>query len=151
MRLYASKAHHLLHEILFRISLNILISAGAFAQSIDTVAHLKDTVAQQNIVAAALTKDTVTQQTPPAKLKDTMPRPKPPICRIMLAGKLGLGTDSTSVDEILADPVIRTAGCTNLTITSFELVTNVKNEFHQIVSNNDHLTKEMVQLIKGAM
>lgn len=141
----------------------IFLSAATFAQTTDAAAKAKDSTAQQNAHAqirdsairqnvVAQSKDTSKQKSIAVVLrKDTNSQSKLPVCQIILAGKLGLATDSTSAEEILADPVIRSAGCDNLIITSFEFVTNVGNQFHQIVSKNDHLTKEMIHLVKAAM
>ena len=80
--------------------------------------------------------------------KDTTIKAKSVHCRISLAGKFGLATDSTSIEDILADPIVRGDGCDNFTITSFEMVTNIHNTFTQNVSTSDHLSKEMIHTLK---
>lgn len=111
------------------ILLLIFLSAAVFSQNKDT---------------GSLAKIAITP------VKDSVKKVKAAKCRITLAGKLGTATDTTSIDEILADPVVRGEGCDNFTITSFEMVMNIHNTLNQIVSTNDHLTKDMIKLIKQA-
>ena len=70
-------------------------------------------------------------------------------CQITLAGKSSYGKNNTvKVEEILADPVIRTSGCKDYTITSFEFLISVDGKSYTKTSTNDHLTNEMLDLIR---
>jgi hypothetical protein len=106
----------------------LCMSVAVFAQNTDSAAH-----------------------NPTAPKKDTMNKAKPGRCRIMLAGRLGVAGDSTSVDDILADPIIRPAKGTTFSVTAFEMAVNYKGEFHLLEAKNDHLTKDMLKIVKDAM
>jgi hypothetical protein len=69
-------------------------------------------------------------------------------CQIELSGKLGLPTDSASIGDILAEPVISTAGCSGYTITSFQMSASINGKAIHLTSTNNHLTSEMLNAIK---
>jgi hypothetical protein len=76
-------------------------------------------------------------------------------CQVSLAGRLSMGSDSTyepmiKLADLLNDPVLKTAGCANYTITSFTMVIPDGNSLYTEEAFNDHLTSNMIALIQKA-
>ena len=74
-------------------------------------------------------------------------------CQVMLAGRLSIGSDSTyeptiALNDILADPILRTTGCADYTITGFTLITTDDNAINQEQAFNCHLTSNMIGLLR---
>jgi len=86
--------------------------------------------------------------------KDTNIKSNAVKCQIVFAGKYSGGANSrkvplVSIQEILADPVVRTAGCDNYTITSFQLtIATVDGKAYVLASSDNHLTDQMLNLIQ---
>jgi hypothetical protein len=69
-------------------------------------------------------------------------------CQIELAGKLGVATDSLSTDDIIAQPVVGTSGCSGYVVNSFQILIIANGKTLRMTSTSDHFTDEMLTTIR---